>query len=133
MFPGVQGVADEVKGRGFERSRVGLVGFSSTLVPPTISHHDYVSLQKALPDAELTDVNWMLQEMRLVKSEEEIGMLRKAGKVARKVVDTMLEYAKPGITEAQLWAEMLKTQIVNGAEPDAFNLLNSGPLEHPRG
>lgn len=131
VFPGVQGVADEVKGRGFERSRVGLVGFSSTLVPPTISHHDYVSLQKALPDAELTDVSWMLQEMRLVKSEEEIGMLRKAGKVARKVVDTMLEYAKPGITEAQLWAEMLKTQIVNGAEPDAFNLLNSGPLEHP--
>jgi Xaa-Pro aminopeptidase len=69
--------------------------------------------------------------MRLIKTEEEIGMLRAAGKIARMAVNTMIEFAKPGVTEAQLWAEMLKTQIVNGAEPDSFNLLSSGPVEHP--
>ena len=131
VFAGVGGVADELRARGLDRSRVGLVGFSSTLCPPSILHADFVALEKALPNAELVDVSWMLQEMRLVKSEEEIEMLRGAGKIARRVIDTMLEFAKPGVTEAQLWAEMFRTQVINGAEPDGFNLLNSGPLEHP--
>ena len=78
-----------------------------------------------------SDLTWVVQEMRLIKTEEEIGMLRAAGKIARMAVNTMIEFAKPGVTEAQLWAEMLKTQIVTGAEPDSFNLLSSGPVEHP--
>jgi hypothetical protein len=43
-----------------------------------------------------------------------------------KVVDTMLKYAKRGVAEAQLWAEILRMQIVNRADPN-----NSGSLEHP--
>ena len=69
--------------------------------------------------------------MRLVKSEEEIGVLAKAGALARKTVNTMIEYARPGITEAQLWAEMIRTQIANNGEPQIFNMLTSGPVEHP--
>jgi hypothetical protein len=38
----------------------------------------------------------------------------------------MLEYAKRGVAEAQLWAEILRMQIVNRADPN-----NSGSLEHP--
>jgi Xaa-Pro aminopeptidase len=43
----------------------------------------------------------------------------------------MIEYARPGITEAGLWAEMIRTQIANGGEPQTFNMLISGPVEHP--
>ncbi len=67
----------------------------------------------------------------MVKSEEEIDMLRKAGKIARKVVDAMRDTARPGVTEAEVFAEMIRTQIANGAEPNVFNLLASGPVEHP--
>jgi Xaa-Pro aminopeptidase len=95
VFPGAQGVAAEIETRGFARSRIGLVGFSSTLVPPTILHCDYVALQKALPNAELIDVSWMLQEMRLVKSEEEIDMLRKAGKSRARSLTPCLNMPSP--------------------------------------
>jgi len=67
-----------------------------------------------------------------VKSEEEIEMLRRAGRIARKVVDAMVETARPGIPEAVVYAEMIKTQIANGGEPNIFNLFGSGPVEHPR-
>jgi Xaa-Pro aminopeptidase len=130
---GVAAVADELKARGLERSKLGLVGFSSTIqITPTLLHQDVLNLQKLLPEAQFVDASWILEEMRIVKSEEEIEMLRKAGRIARKVVDAMIETARPGIPEAAVYAEMIKTQIANGGEPNIFNLFSSGPVEHPR-
>lgn len=131
-FTGHDPVIDELRNRGFDRSRIGLVGFSSTVVrTPTLLHGDVIAFQRMMPDAEFVDASWMLNEMRLVKSPEELDFLCKAGKIARKVVDTMLDCARPGVTEAEYWIEMLRTQVVNGAEPDGFNLMKTGPLEHP--
>ena len=66
----------------------------------------------------------------IVKSEEEIGFLRKAGKIARKVIDAMVETARPGIPDAAVYAEMIKTQIANGGGPNIFNLFAACPLDH---
>ena len=130
---GVAAVADELKARGLERSRLGLVGFSSTIqITPTLLHQDVLNLEKLLPEARFVDASWMLEEMRMVKSEEEIEMLRKAGRVARKVIDAMVETSRPGIPEAVVYAEMIRTQIANGGEPNIFNLFTSGPVEHPK-
>src|SRR5438874_168089 len=57
---------------------------------------------------------------------------RGAGKIARKVLDAMIESVRPGVPEALVYAEMIKTQIANGGEPNIFNLFTSGPVEHPR-
>jgi Xaa-Pro aminopeptidase len=92
-----------------------------------------VNLNKLLPHATFANASAMLQEMRIVKSEDEIDMLRGAGKIARKVVDAMVSMARPDVTEAELYAEMIRTQIANGGEPNVFNLLSSGPVEHPSG
>src|SRR5260221_14128326 len=70
--------------------------------------------------------------MRIVKSEEEIESGRKAGRIASKVVDSMIETARPGTPEAAVYAEMIKTQIASGGEPNIFNLFGSGPVEHPK-
>ena len=130
---GMPGIAAELQGRGLERSKIGLVGFSSTIqTTPTLLHQDVISLEKLLPDARLIDASWMIEEMRMVKSEEEIDMLRKAGRIARKVVDAMVETARPGVPEAVVFAEMIKTQIANGGEPNIFNLFAAGPVEHPK-
>lgn len=131
-FSGVQAIVDELRRRGLDKAKLGLIGYQGAGGRnSTLSYANVTALQKALPQANIDECTWMVQEMRLVKSEEEIGMLRQAGKIARKVVDTMIEFARPGITEARLWAEMMKTQVENGGEPDNFNLLSSGPVEHP--
>jgi Xaa-Pro aminopeptidase len=130
---GMAAVADEVRARGLERSRLGLIGFSSTIqTVPTLLHQDVLNLQKLLPQAEFVDASHILQDMRMVKSEEEIGILRGAGKIARKVIDAMVESARPGVPEAVVYAEMIKTQIANGGDPNVFNLFGSGPVEHPK-
>jgi Xaa-Pro aminopeptidase len=125
-------IAEELCDRKLDSSKIGLIGFSSTIqVASSLLHADVLALEKLLPDAEFIDASWLLQEMRMVKSEEEIGMLRQAGKIARKVVDAMRDSAKVGLPDAAVYAEMVRTQIANGAEPNIFNLFAAGPLEHP--
>jgi Xaa-Pro aminopeptidase len=130
---GMAAIADEVRQRGLDKSKLGLIGFSSTIqTTPTLLHQDVVTLQKLLPQAELIDASHILQDMRMVKSEAEIEILRGAGKIARKVVDAMIESARPGVPEAAVYAEMIRTMIANGGEPNIFNLFTSGPVEHPK-
>lgn len=128
---GPRAVAEEIRARGLAGSRLGLVAFSSTLQAPTFLHSEITALESLLPQAELVDVSYLLQEMRTVKSEEEIDMLRIGGTIARAVVDSMIENARPGVLESELYADMIRTQIAMGAEPNVFNLLASGPVEHP--
>ncbi len=131
-FMGMPGIAAELKDLGFTRRRIGLVGFSSNMVPPTMVESDVQAIKRYLPQAEFVEASWLLEQMRMVKSEEEIGMLRNAARIGRKVIDAVMETAKPGVTEATVFAEMIRTQIINGAEPNVFNLFNSGPVEHPK-
>ncbi|MDH7794801.1 Xaa-Pro aminopeptidase [Beijerinckia sp. GAS462] len=128
---GVAAVAAQLQEQGLDKARIGLVSFSSTIqTTPTLLHQDALTLQKLLPNAAFIDANWLTQEMRMVKSEEEIGQLRKAGKIARKTIDAMIDAARPGRTEAEVYAAMIHTQIANGGDPNIFNFLASGPVEH---
>jgi Xaa-Pro aminopeptidase len=125
-------IADELRQRGLQDARIGLVGFSSTISPTeSLLHGNVLALEKLLPGATLVSATSLLQEMRMVKSEVEIEMLRGAGRIARKVVDAMVQTARPGVPEAAVYAEMIRTQIANGGDPNIFNLFSSGPVEHP--
>jgi Xaa-Pro aminopeptidase len=94
-------------------------------------HEDVVALHKLLPGAEFVEAGGLLQEARMRKSDEEIELLRRASGIAREVLDALVAVARPGVTEAVVYAEMLKAQICAGAEPQLFNLLTSGPVDHP--
>jgi Xaa-Pro aminopeptidase len=129
---GVREAAAELRDRGLGSSRIGVVGFSSTIqTVPTVLDGEMASLAGALPHATLVDFSPAFQELRLVKSEAELSLMRHAGAIAREVLDTLVEHARPGVTEAEVYADMIRTQIARGAEPNIFNLLASGPVEHP--
>ena len=131
-YGGVAEVAAAVRELGLDRGSVGMVSFSSTIVTtPTLFHGDAINYQKELPHCRFIEANWVLEQMRLIKSEEEIAMLAKAGEIGRKTTEALIAHSRPGITEAALYAELIKTQIANGAEPQIFQLLASGPVEHP--
>lgn len=129
---GVAAIADELRARGLDRSKLGLIGFSSTIqTVPTLLYQDVLNIKKLLPEAEIVDASHLLQDMRMVKSDEEIDMLRGAGRIARKVIDAMVGSTRPGVPEAMVYAEMVRTQIASGGEPNIFNLFSSAPVEHP--
>lgn len=128
---GMPALAAELRARGLDRSRLGLVGFASAIQTTSVFlQGDVASLERLLPEADFVDASQMLQDVRLVKSEEEIDMLRGAARIARKTLQAMVDSARPGVTEAEVYAEMARTQIANGGEPSLFILFGSGPVEH---
>jgi Xaa-Pro aminopeptidase len=130
---GTRAIASEIRARALDSARIGMVAYSSTIqTTPTFLHEDVRELERLLPSVEWVDASALLQEMRMVKSEEEIAMLRRAGRIARLTLDALVQTARPGVTDAAVYAEMIRTQIANGADPNIFNLFSAGPLEHPR-
>lgn len=129
---GIPEIAAELSDRGLARARVGLVGFSSTIqTTSTILSGDAAALEALLPGAQFVDFGYAFQKLRLVKSPEEIRMLREAGAIAEKVITALVDSAHAGASEAEVYAEMVRTQIALGGEPNIFNLFASGPVEHP--
>ena len=108
IFSGLPTIAAELREKRLDRGRIGLVAYSSTLAPLTLLQNEMDTLKRELPHADFVDVSWIIEEMRIVKSEEEIDLLRKAGAIARKVIDALLATARPGVREAEVFAEMDK-------------------------
>lgn len=117
-----------LKEMGHERGRIGVVGFGSHIVPENFTYRAYSQLLKGLPDAEVTEQTALVEEMRLIKSPEEIGMLERSGEITRKSLDAMVESAHVGARECEVWAEMMRAQVANGGEPHVFNLFTSGSV-----
>ncbi|MTD52565.1 M24 family metallopeptidase [Amycolatopsis pithecellobii] len=131
---GVQGVLDVLAQHGLGEGRLGYVGYRDMLVPETqIPAFFLDQLRRDLPRATLTDATPLLDEMRSVKSDEEIRFLRRAGEIARKRIQRLAVTAREGATEADVWAAMEHEMIVNGGEPSSFTMLSSGPVTGPDG
>ena len=84
------------------------------------------TLRRELPDARFVEAMMILEELRAVKTEQELKYL-KAG--AEALVDSMLTTflsAKPGVTEAQLVERLRLEQTKRGLDFD-YALITTGP------
>ena len=111
MTAGGAKVADVVKERGLAKGRIGLVGFGPTapgemegLLP--LGFHS--NLVKALPDASIGDFTVAFTDFMLVKSAEEIALLRFAARVSEEACRVMMETARPGVSEAEVYADTVR-------------------------
>jgi Xaa-Pro dipeptidase len=104
-------VAEVLKERGLARGRIGLVGFGPTApgeaegLLPLGFHTNFV---KALPEATIGDFTLAFTDFMLVKSEQEIALLRFAAKVSEEACKVMMEVSRPGISEASVYAETVR-------------------------
>lgn len=73
----------------------GKLGISSLDVCPA---DIYLALQKGLPDTELVDAFDLVNDIRRVKSEEEITFLRRSGFIADIGMAALIEYVRPGVS-----------------------------------
>lgn len=104
-------VAEVLKERGLARGRIGLVGFGPTapgeaegLLP--LGFH--TNLVKALPEAAIGDFTTAFTDFMLVKSAEEIALLRFAAKVSEEACRVMMEVSRPGVSEAEVYADTVR-------------------------
>jgi Xaa-Pro aminopeptidase len=73
-------------------SKIGVVGYFQGLTLPV--EHDH-AVRAVLPDALFKDVTQWFQDLRLVKSEEEIELLKQAGKLSDRVHYRVFDAIEP--------------------------------------
>lgn len=62
----------------------------------------YENIKRNLPDAKIIDGSKLLDEIRAVKSPEEVEMIKKATEIVEKSMEDALEIAQPGIMEIDM-------------------------------
>lgn len=80
----------------------------------TLSFASANRLMKLFPKAEHQDIAWELRMQRVAKSESEIAIQRRAGKVMAKVADIVRGSLEPGMTELELSAILESYFRLNG-------------------
>jgi Xaa-Pro aminopeptidase len=113
-------VAEKLKRDGHKKGAIGIVGLLSSM-----PHHDYELLKKELPEVSFTDSSEILDEVRAVKSLEEIEMVRATTEIADASYELLLEILRPGTDEREVMAEMNKLLTLKGVE-DTLILTSKG-------
>lgn len=85
-------------------------------------------LKKEYPDFEMKDVVTFIDEMRLIKSPEEIEILRRNGKISAEAIKQAMLASKPGGYEYEVEAAAMYVILKNGANGPAYSpIVGSGP------
>jgi Xaa-Pro aminopeptidase len=118
-----------VKGflKTFELPKHPRVAISDKCEGETVSQ-----LNKLLPGATFVSATDILRSLRVIKSEDEIAVMRKAGQITEAAFAEVLKKLKHGMTELDIVSEVDYQLRKHGALGPSFftSLYNSGP-NHP--
>lgn len=85
-------------------------------------------VRQIVPDAEIRDVTPLINEMRRVKSPEEISLLREAIRITGEAHADVMAALRPGLYEYELEALVMAAFLRNGAMRAGFpSIIGSGP------
>ncbi|MBB1488506.1 M24 family metallopeptidase [Oceanospirillum sediminis] len=79
----------------------------------------------------LVEGHSLMEEARLIKSAEELELMRWTIRVCEQGIQRMHDELRPGMTENELWAWLHFENIRNGGEWIETRLLSSGPRTNP--
>jgi len=103
-----QTVAENLQERGLADGRIGLVG----LIPM----QRYSRLKRLLPRATFVDFTETMMDLRLVKSNEEVEVLRRGAELSDLAIEALEREACPGLTEHQLAAIVEAAYVGQGGK-----------------
>jgi Xaa-Pro aminopeptidase len=85
-------------------------------------------LKERFPSLKFVDVAPLIDRQRMIKTQEEIEILRRNGRISALSVLEAMKKSKPGVFEYQLEAEALYMSQKNGAVGPAYSpIVGSGP------
>jgi len=90
-----------------------------------IPYKGFQNLKKILPDTKFVDVSDNFTKTRLVKDKIEIKTIRKACKIADKVMEKIPDILYDGMYEFEFAAEINYLMQKNGAHKSAFDTISS--------
>ncbi len=84
-------------------------------------------LQRRLPNANFLSISHLLSDMRVIKTAEEILMIKKAAEIVDRGVESAVEALAEGVTEKKIAATAEYTMMIEGSEGVPFpTLISSG-------
>jgi Xaa-Pro aminopeptidase len=111
---GGQCVADRLREMRFERGTIGIAGLTGgilshcRLAEGEVNWQSVEIIKQAFPNARVVSASELVGEARYQKSEEEIEFLRKGTAISDRVLGAIVESARPGVPEREVWARMLR-------------------------
>lgn len=124
----MEAIIDRVTELGLTKGNIGIDSYDRYMGIP---HNHYQKLTKGLPNATIKDVTGLVEKERLLKSNEEIEFMRKACELVDKSVERMIEEAKPGIRDYEVYACVDHEIAMGGGEAPFLTLVGSTSMENP--
>lgn len=109
-------VAQQLRDRGFADGGRKTIGFEGDA--HFFAVRSYLALKEVIPEWDLHDSQELVNRVRLVKSEFEIGQMRKAGKVASAAMAVAIEALEPGRPVNEVAAEVMASQARGAGDID---------------
>ncbi|WP_455278367.1 M24 family metallopeptidase [[Eubacterium] cellulosolvens] len=114
-------ILESIRKSGLKNGRVGVE-------KSFLRQSFYESLRDVLPkDFQIVDIEKITGQLRLIKSEEEIELIRKASEIASKTIQSTAGLIKPGVLENEIAATVEYELRKHGAEETATStFISSG-------
>ncbi|WP_185723346.1 M24 family metallopeptidase [Burkholderia cenocepacia] len=120
-------MGERLRELGLDGQRIGVSGLKGGTRTPegTIMHGTFRALTEALPGAEFVDASELMQDVREVKSDEEIAVLQRSIDIVECALNAQLRAAQPGVPDYVVWAETMHEMFRRGSELSVhFNWLS---------
>ncbi|MHC4199487.1 MAG: aminopeptidase P N-terminal domain-containing protein [Planctomycetota bacterium] len=100
---------------------------------PNRGGHFVQRLRASLPQIEIEDISPVLLSMRMIKSQAEVALLRRAGRLSAAGLVDAMRATRPGVMEYQLAAVLQYHYLAGGAGDNSYApIVASGPnIIHP--
>lgn len=115
------GVAAALRDVVGERGRVGVAGYR--ILPAPV----YLELRRELPDVEIEDASEVTTDLRMIKTDAELALMRAASGISDEAMRAGLAEIRVGNTEVQAAAAAEAVIRGAGAEPSFVTEMGSGP------
>src|SRR4029453_11693940 len=113
-------IVERLKELNLERERIGITGLGEvegTRTPEgTIFYGTWKQIREAFPRAQLVDATAILDEVRYVKSPEEIDALAKSMEINEIAIQAEIDAAKVGVKDWEVWAAVHYAMTPNGSD-----------------
>ena len=97
-------LVDVLVEKGLDKKKIGIDEIG-------IDYNTWLYLKNSLPNAQLKPAFNIFKEIRMIKTSDEVELLRKAAEISQKAVETMLESVREGVSELEL-AQIVEEVIV---------------------
>lgn len=122
------GIVRAVTELGAAQGRIGVVGLASRAageVDGIVPYRTWEHVLAELPQSSLEDCSADYARMMLPKTPEELELVRFAAAIGEQACQVMLDVAKPGVRETEIYAAILEVLHTNSASTVAPHLILS--------